>query len=68
MREIVGRHTRRVKRWIVTILTSWAAEVFDRMMDDRIILFFLVSAYALRGYGVTGLAARCRAVSVEASL
>ena len=35
-------------------------------MDDRIV--FLGSAYALRDSGVTGLPARCRAVSVEASL
>ena len=47
--------------------TLRAAGRFDRMMDDRII-FLWGSAYALRDSGVTGLAARCRAVSVEASL
>ena len=43
--------------------TLRAAGRLDRMMDDRII-FLWGSAYALRDSGVTGLAARCRAVSV----
>ena len=47
--------------------TLRAAGRFDRMMDDRII-FLWGSAYALRDSGVTGLAARCRAISVAASL
>ena len=46
--------------------TLRAAGRLDRMMDDRII-FLWGSAYALRDSGVTGLPARCRAVSVAAS-
>jgi hypothetical protein len=67
MVAIVGNHTRRVKRRNVTILTSWGAEL--RKDDGRQNHFFLGgSAYALRGYGVTCLPARCRAITVAASL
>jgi hypothetical protein len=52
MEQIVGRHTRNVKRRKVTILTSWGAEL--RKDDGRQNHFFLGgSAYALCGYGVT---------------